>query len=210
MKVKICGITSVEDAVAAVEAGADALGFNLYPKSPRFLDPDRAAAISRALPPFVTRVAVTVDMPIAEIREIERVVRFDLWQLHGGESPETVSELLPRRMVKVFGLPADGGLADLFPAHDPQAYPVDGYLLDKLSPKFGGTGETFDWRLAVEFQKCVGRPCILSGGLGVNNVVQAIETVKSYGVDVCSGVEREPGVKDHSVMKEFIELCRKS
>lgn len=202
VRVKICGLTNLEDAQAAVEAGADALGFVLYPRSPRYVRPETAAEIASKLPPWVVRVAVAVRVDLAMVERVEQVWRPDVWQLHGGEGPEVSHLLAPRRVVQAVGLPR----------HEPLRtgdFRVEAFLLDKASPSHGGTGETFDWALARQFQENSAVACILSGGLRVENIVQALEMVRPSGVDVSSGVEQHPGKKDHRKMKELIELCRK-
>ena len=202
MKIKICGITNKNDAFAAVDYGADAVGFILYPKSRRYIEPAKAMELARQIPPYVQRVAVTVDMPPEELKKLDAQRAFDVWQLHGSETPSLCEKLKPLRLIKAFGLPLLTGI-------DTTQYPVDAFLLDKLSSDFGGTGETFDWNLARLFQLETDKPCVLSGGLNADNVVEAIEAVRPHAVDVCSGVEESYGIKDHRKLKEFIELCRK-
>jgi phosphoribosylanthranilate isomerase len=202
MIVKICGMTNLEDAQVACEMGADAIGFIFYPKSPRYIEPEIAALISGQLPPQVLRVAVTVNMSLGEVQAVEAIFRPNWWQLHGEEGIAHCRAMEPRELIKVFGMPMN---PDLPPAQD---YPVHGFLLDKASPAYGGTGETIDWKAAAEFKKAQKLPVFLSGGLSVDNIRQAIEVVEPYGVDVCSGVEASPGKKDHRKMKEFIERCK--
>jgi phosphoribosylanthranilate isomerase len=201
MKIKVCGITRPEDACAAAGAGADALGFVFYGPSPRNVAPGAAAEICRGLPPFLLRVAVVVDPSDDEVRRIEAVFRPDLWQLHGDETPERCRELAPRRLLKALGFPRDAG-------PPPEAYPVDGFVLDRASPRRGGTGETIDWAAAAEFVRHSPRPCLLSGGLTPENVVPAIERVRPYGVDASSGLETGPGIKDPGKIRAFIQRCR--
>lgn len=203
MRVKICGITNREDALHAVEAGADALGFILFPGSKRFITPEKAWAIAADLPPFVQRVGVVVDAGDAELELWRKASPFDLWQLHGQESPEFCRGLKGRgfRVVKALGFPLREKIL-------PESYPVAAFLLDKASPRHGGTGESFDWTLGSAFARAAGKPCILSGGLTPENVVQAIQTMQPYAVDVCSGVEAQPGRKDRRKVEEFISLCR--
>lgn len=204
MRVKVCGITNREDAFKAVDYGADALGFIIYPKSKRFIEPVVAWEIARELPPFVQRWLVSVNRTVADHKEIADSFGFDVFQMHGDETPEVCSSVNPSRasVVKVFGLPDD--------SVDASSYQdcVSGFLLDKASPARGGTGETFDWKLACKFISQVNKPVVLSGGLNPDNVVEAIETVKPFGIDVCSGVESRPGQKDLSKMKSFIEQAK--
>jgi len=204
VRVKICGITNKEDAEAAVEAGADALGFILYEKSKRFISIEDAIGIVNGLPPFVQTVAVTVNA-VKEFTNLgwrKQLKNFGIAQLHGEESPvhvKAVSKYLP--VIKVFP-------ADLANKIVPTDYQVSAFMLDTPSAEHGGTGRVYDWNLAVEFKKRTAKPLILSGGLNPENVAKAIETVQPYAVDVASGVEASPGRKDHAKMREFIQICK--
>jgi phosphoribosylanthranilate isomerase len=204
VRVKICGITSAADALAAAEAGADALGFILYPKSKRHVAPEKVRALVEELPPYVQRVAVTVNAAPEEIAAMEKLAVFDVWQLHGDETPESVRSLRPRRLVKALHLPLQAGHPRA------EAYAVDALLLDTPSPEYGGTGKTFDWELAAEFRAQAPKPLILSGGLTPENVAEAIGLVQPYAVDVSSGVEANgaPGKKDHAKLRDFIQACK--
>ena len=205
MRIKICGITNREDAEAAIAAGADALGFILYPASKRFIPIEKAIEIVETLPPFVQTVAVTVNA-MKEFTNLgwrKQLKTFGIAQLHGQESPvhvKAVSKYLP--VIKVF--PADKALVETT-----ANYPVSAFMLDTPSPEHGGTGRAFDWSLAGEFKKRTTKPLILSGGLNPENVAQAIETVQPYAVDVSSGVEASPGRKDHAKLRDFIRICKK-
>ena len=204
MRVKICGITNREDAEAAVAAGADALGFILYPPSKRFIPMEDAIRIVEALPPFVQTVAVTVNATkeFTNLGWRKQLKNFGVAQLHGQESPihvKAVSKYLP--VIKVF--PADQAAA-----MTPESYWVSAFLLDTPSKEHGGTGHVFDWNLAVEFKRRTAKPLILSGGLNPENVAKAIETVQPYAVDVASGVEASPGRKDHARLRDFIQICK--
>jgi phosphoribosylanthranilate isomerase len=201
IRVKICGLTNKADAYAAVDHGADAAGFILFEKSKRYLAPDEAVKIARELPPYVQRVAVSVNMPLEKVREIDQARAFDVWQLHGSESRGDCALLRPLKLIKAFGLPLMAGV-------NVKGYDVDAFLLDKLSEDYGGTGETFDWTLARKFQVEVEKPCILSGGLDPDNVKLALDAVRPYAVDVCSGVEESYGKKDLGKLKRFIDICR--
>ena len=206
LRVKICGLTNLDDALAATEAGADALGFILYEKSPRFLPMEKALGILAALPPFITAVAVTVNATAAftNLGWRKQLKHFGAAQLHGSESPahcRAVAKYLP--VIKA--LPADRASK-----MNPQDYPVSAFLLDTPSPEHGGTGRSFDWNLALEFKKKILRPLILSGGLTPENVAEAIAKVQPYAVDVSSGVESAPGKKDHAKLRDFIQACKKS
>jgi phosphoribosylanthranilate isomerase len=202
VRVKICGITNQADADAAVEAGADALGFILYERSPRYISPAAIADISRHLPPFLPRVAVAVNPTLAQIEDIERTALFEVWQLHGEEPPALCAGLARRRRVKAFHLQPDFNWSQI------QDYNVEGFLLDTPSAQYGGTGQTFDWSLARQFQQHTSRPLILSGGLNPENVASAVEQVHPYAVDVSSGVEVRPGQKDHHKLRDFIQICK--
>lgn len=204
MRVKICGITNLPDAEAAVAAGADALGFILYAPSKRFIPIEDAIRIVEALPPFVQTVAVTVNATkeFTNLGWRKQLKNFGVAQLHGQESPvhvKAVSKYLP--VIKVF--PADQAASII-----PEAYAVSAFLLDTPSKDHGGTGRIFDWNLAVEFKKRTPKPLILSGGLTPENVAEAMETVHPYAVDVSSGVESSPGKKDHAKLCDFIQICK--
>lgn len=202
-RLKICGITNLEDALIAAEAGAPALGFIFYPRSPRYISPEAAADISRHLPDTVCRVAVQVGWSEEEARRVESLMRVDYFQLHGAETPGLAASMRPRRLIKAFGLPLSAG-----GPHRPEDFDVDAFLMDKASLQHGGTGEVFDWKLAREFQQTVTpRPCLLAGGIHADNVEQALEVVQPWGVDVCSGVEASPGRKDRSRLLHFLKLC---
>ena len=194
MFVKICGITRAEDADAAVAAGADALGFVFWPDSPRFVDPYRARAIAATLPPFVTPVGVFVNQPAEYVMAVASLVRLGAVQLHGDEDePYAVSLGTPViKAVTAASLDAgawSGRYLLLVDAHDPV--------------RRGGTGLTADWdraaRLAGE------RPILLAGGLTPENVAGAIARVRPFGIDVSSGLERSPGVKDHQRLRALFE-----
>jgi phosphoribosylanthranilate isomerase len=204
MRVKICGITNLEDAEAAIAAGADALGFILYEKSKRFIPIENAITILEELPPFVQTVAVTVnaEKEFTNLGWRKQLKNFGVAQLHGEESPvhvKAVSKYLP--VIKVF--PADKAAAV-----DPEHYWASAFMLDTPSKEYGGTGHVYDWNLAVEFKKRITKPLILSGGLNPENVAKAIETVQPYAVDVSSGVEASPGRKDHARLRDFIQICK--
>ena len=205
VRVKICGITNREDAEAAVDAGADALGFILYEKSKRFIRADDAIGIVSGLPPFVTTVAVTVNA-VKEFTNLgwrKQLKNFGAAQLHGEESPQhvkAVSKYLP--VIKVFP-------ADMAHTVTPQLYEVAAFMLDTPSAEHGGTGRVFDWSLATEFKAWIGgKPLVLAGGLSPENVAKAITTVQPYAVDVVSGVEASPGRKDHAKLRDFIQICK--
>jgi phosphoribosylanthranilate isomerase len=200
-KIKICGITNLPDAQLAVELGADALGFIFYANSPRCVGMEAVADICRALPPFVVRVGVFVNAPLKEIRLAVALCGLDAVQLHGDETPDECRQA-PGRRIKAIRVRDEDSLRAA------AEYDVDALLLDTYTDaERGGTGRTFDWSLAVKAKE-IGPPIILSGGLATANVQEAIRKVRPYAVDVCSGVEREPGKKDPEKLRRFIELVR--
>jgi phosphoribosylanthranilate isomerase len=195
-RVKICGITNLEDALFAADAGADALGFVFYAKSPRYIAPERAREIVLRLPPFVAKVGIFVNEELDQVEKIMAYCHLDYAQLHGDEPPEQVAALAPRA-IKAVRVRSAADIERL------AQYQAIAYLLDTYHPtKHGGTGEAFDWELAVE-AKSHG-PIILAGGLTPDNVGDAIERVHPYAVDVSSGVEAAPGIKDHQKVQRII------
>jgi len=205
VKVKICGITNSEDALAACEYGADALGFIFYKKSPRFIELERVKDIIKDLPPFVTTVGVFVDEDADRISEIADAAKLDIIQLHGSEPPEFCN-VFKRKIIKAFKIQEQGARGK-GQENEIRRYTVSAYLLDTYKEGVeGGTGETFNWEIAKE-AKGFGR-IILAGGLTPQNVAEAVETVMPYGVDVSSGVEQKPGKKDLQKVKNFIERAK--
>jgi phosphoribosylanthranilate isomerase len=202
VKIKICGITNVEDALAAAEAGVDALGFNFFRKSPRYVEPARAAEIINRLPPFVMPVGVFVNEREEKIRDIMFTTGIKVLQLHGDERPE-FCERFANRVIKAFQVKDKDSLKHMVHYH------VSALLLDSYHDGLrGGTGTTFDWHLAV-VAKTFG-PVILAGGLTPSNVAEAVKLVQPYAVDVAGGVEKDKGVKDQSKMKKFVSEVRKA
>ncbi|MCD5390881.1 phosphoribosylanthranilate isomerase [candidate division NPL-UPA2 bacterium] len=212
-RIKICGITNLEDALRAVELRADAIGF-VFAESPRRIDSQEAARIIRSLPPFVTVVGLFVDEGAEKVREIMEYCRLDALQFHGNESPEYCKQFSRPvrgkslsgfiRTIKAFRIKDEETLKSI------PAYQVDAYLLDAyVEGAAGGTGKSFNWDLAVEAKK-IGRPIILAGGLGPDNVAEAIRKVRPYGVDVSSQIERTPGKKDHEKMRAFMKAVRRT
>jgi phosphoribosylanthranilate isomerase len=200
-RVKICGITNLADAQVAVEAGADALGFIFYEPSPRFIPVKNAAEISRALPPYTLRVGVFVNPAEDLVRRTIDECGLNLLQFHGDEPPEFCTQFGLMSM-KAFRIRDAGSLTEL------PKYPTDAWLLDAYaSDTLGGTGEKFNWDLAVEAQK-PGKPVFLAGGLTPGNVAEAIRQVRPFGVDVSSGVESSPGKKDHAKVRAFINAAK--
>jgi phosphoribosylanthranilate isomerase len=199
VKVKICGITNPDDALAAVEYGADALGFVFYEKSPRYIIPETAAHIIKVLPPFITTVGVFVDETKKKINEIIHVAGLNIVQLHGDESQEMCANW--SRVVKAFRIKE---FTDLERLRD---FNVSAYLLDAYDPDLpGGTGQVFNWDIALEATK-FGK-VILAGGLNPDNIARAVTRVRPYAVDVSSGVEKTKGKKDMYKMKLLIERTK--
>jgi phosphoribosylanthranilate isomerase len=198
VKVKICGITNLEDASIAVELGANALGF-IFAPSPRQITPQKTRAIIRAIPPFVKTVGVFVNEAPDAIREVMQHCGLDLVQLHGDESPGFCDELMPCT-IKALRIKDESSLQ----TSQPYQGKVRTLLLDTYSKeKAGGTGKTFDWNLAIKIKK-MGIPIILSGGLGPSNIDLAIHTVRPYAVDVNSAVEKCPGKKSPILIKALM------
>lgn len=200
-RIKFCGITRLEDALKGVELGVDALGFVLAPGSPRFLTPQAAAAIRRQLPPLVTAVALLRDAASDSVWEAIDTLQPDLLQFHGAETPEFCAS---------FGLPYIKAVA-MRGAHHPlpqiaQDYAsAAGLLLDGHAPgEMGGQGQTFDWTTIGRLAK----PVVLAGGLTPQNVAQAIRIARPYAVDVSSGIEAKPGIKDSGKMEAFARQVR--
>ncbi|MBH3451241.1 phosphoribosylanthranilate isomerase [Pseudomonas putida] len=200
---KICGITRIEDALAAAEAGADAIGFVFYAKSPRAVDVRQARAIIAELPPFVTTVGLFVNASRCELNEILEVVALDLLQFHGDETPQDC-EGYHRPWIKALRVrPSD----DLEAACQLYAG-ARGILLDTyVAGVPGGTGEAFDWSLVPAH---LSKPIILAGGLSADNVGQAIAQVRPYAVDVSGGVEQAKGIKDAAKIEAFMQAVKQA
>lgn len=202
VKIKVCGITNAADALAAIEAGADALGFIFYEGSQRFLNAEKARAIIREIPPFVSKVGVFVNNTPDHVSRVIEETGIDTVQFHGEEPPE-LCRGYSTKVIKAFRVQGKDMLA-LMPRYD-----VDAWLLDSFvqGGARGGTGTTFDWDLAVHACS-LGTPVILAGGLNPENIAAAIERVQPYAVDVSSGVEISPGKKDHAKIAAFIANAR--
>jgi len=196
-RVKICGFTRAEDAAYAAQLGVDAIGLVFYPPSPRNVDIDRAVEIVKALPAFVSVVALFVDEQESRIREVLEQVPIDCLQFHGDEPP-AACRLYDKRYMKAVRMQGGIDVSDLaLQYHD-----AAGLLLDAYHPGAkGGTGSRFDWDLIPEH--CV-LPIVLAGGLDINNARQAVQTVRPYALDVSSGVETEKGIKDALKMAAFV------
>ncbi len=197
--VKICGMTRFEDALAAARLGADWVGFNFWPRSRRYIAPEAAAAIVAALPPAVTPVGVFVDPTAAELSRAIQVSGVRIVQLHGDEPP-ALCATVPVPVVKGIRVRDAHSLAAL------AAYEVSAFLLDSATPGYGGSGTAFDWVLASEIAADV--PLWLAGGLTPGNVSEAVRRVRPRGVDVASGVESAPGVKDWKLIEAFIRNAK--
>jgi phosphoribosylanthranilate isomerase len=203
IQVKICGITNAADALAAAKAGANLLGFNFYPKSPRYVTEAEAAKIRPLLPKKVKAVGIFVNAALAEAAALCKSLKLHAAQFHGDETPQEVAEMASSLPVfKAFRVDPDFPLATL--DEYPEAY---AFLFDAAhTGQYGGTGHTTDWDVAR--RATVGRRIILAGGLNVENVAAAVRIVGPYGIDVASGVESEPGKKDHGRLREFIQEVR--
>jgi phosphoribosylanthranilate isomerase len=204
VRVKICGITNAADALAAIDAGANLLGFNFYEKSPRFITEAEAAKIRPLLPKKVQAVGIFVDASPADVTALRKSLKLDAAQLHGDETPEAVAEIarvLP--VIKAFRVEPGFSLKTLDEYSGAFAFLFDA----AHTGQYGGTGHSTDWDVAG--RAAVGRRIILAGGLKVENVAAAVRIVRPYAVDVASGVESKPGKKDHGRMREFIQEVRR-
>jgi len=201
IKVKICGITNEEDALAAVKAGADLLGFVFAEESPRRVTLEQATSISQMLPPYVVRVGLFVNAPEELVMHAMGACGLQLLQFHGDETPDYCRQFGAISM-KAFRVKGPETLQAL------PGYPTDAWLLDAFVPgQRGGTGHSFNWDLAIDAVK-LGRPVFLAGGLTPENVAEAVHRVQPYGVDVSSGVESAPGKKDHAKVEAFIKAAK--
>ena len=199
-KIKVCGMTSLKDTLVAVDAGADAVGFIFYKKSPRSVNIKTVREIVDELPPFVDAIGVFVNETAEQINKIADRCKLDRIQLHGDESPAFCKKI-KRRVIKAIRV------KDIQSLNKLSDFPVNGFLLDTFSKdQRGGTGKVFDWNLVHPAKKY--GSVFLAGGLTPGNVRQAIQRVKPYGVDVCSGVESQPGIKDHGKVKAFIKNAK--
>ncbi len=207
VRVKICGIRRFDDAITAVRAGVDALGFIFYEKSPRYIDPEEAKIILEELPPFVDTVGVFVDKKRKEVEEIIDYCRLDYVQLHGEESPKYCERLArsssPCEVLKAFRV-GPQLTEESFIEYLPH---VKGFLLDTYTKgEKGGTGKIFDWSAIEKLN--LHKPFLLAGGLDIRNINEALSSVQPFGVDANSGLEKKPGVKDHKLIVKFIQKVR--
>ena len=197
--VKICGITSLADARVAIDAGADALGFNFYRPSPRYISPETVREITDQLPQSILRVGVFVNEDVESVVRIIAEANLSAVQLHGDESPEYCHKLAGQYVIKVFRAGDD---------FDSGAYAVDAIMLDTKDDLLrGGTGRVFDWSIAQRTNNSAPK-LFLAGGLSPENVVDAIVTVRPYAVDACSSLEERPGRKNHARVRAFVEAAR--
>ena len=196
MILKVCGITNQEDATAAMDCGANAIGFNFYLPSPRYLTPQRAAEIQTSA--GIRRVGVFVNESPARVEEIARIARLDVVQLHGDETA-VQAKACPGPVWKAVRV-TPGLRLEAYEAFELEALLLDG----PAAERYGGAGHVFDWKLAA----AIGRPIILAGGLDASNVQRAVELARPWGVDACSRIESSPGKKDHTKMSEFLQAAR--
>ena len=198
---KICGITQIRDAYAVVESGADALGFIFYPKSPRYLAPERAKEIIQKIPGSIGKVGVFVNQEIGAVKEIVSFCGLHLIQLHGDESPQYCGQFPMSSLIKAVSHWAEEEIQKL------ENYTVKAILVDARDPGCpGGTGKNSDWALALRVKK--NHPLILAGGLNKENIRRAIEAVRPNAVDINSGVETSPGKKDPHQIREIMDIIR--
>jgi phosphoribosylanthranilate isomerase len=203
VKVKICGITNLEDALASVDAGCDALGFVFYKKSSRYVIPQKAKDIIKQLPPHIIKIGVFVDAPEDRVKRIAKLCHLDILQLHGDESPEFCQKFKNYRIIKAFRIKDKIDLPKIL------RYRTFAYLFDTYAKsKIGGTGKKFNWRL-LENLSGIKKPIFLSGGLNEKNVQEAIKLIRPDWVDISSSVEIRPGEKNHKRVRNFIHAARK-
>ncbi len=202
VKVKICGITNLEDALASLFSGAEAIGFVFYDKSPRYIRPQQAKNISRILPQKIKRVGVFVNAEVAKVKRIAKLCNLDMLQFHGQESFEYCQKFKGYKVIKAFRIKAKEDLEGI------SGYKTFAYLFDSFSrTKLGGTGNKFNWKILAQAVRM--EPVIfVSGGLTAGNVRQAVKLLKPDWVDVSSSLESRPGKKDHQKIKRFMQAIR--
>ncbi len=201
-RIKICGITNLEDALLAATLGADALGF-IFAPSPRQINSAKAREIIKKIPPFISSVGVFVNEKPGKIKELVNECSLDYIQLHGEEPPEFCQSLFPQKIIKTFRIKDEKSLEQVSSYFQVRAILLDTFVKGKA----GGTGITFNWQLAREAKK-MGKPIILSGGLSPKNVREAIESAAPFAVDISSGIESHPGKKDRVKLAGFIKAVR--
>ena len=208
-RIKVCGITTLEDAKEAIQIGVDAIGFIFAESSPRYISPEKAKEIAAQLPPFISLVGVFVDGDAVEVEEIIDYCGLTHVQLHGSEDPEYCQKLAqsatPCRLIKAFRVGPHTMAADFTPYEES----VKGFLLDTyVKDQEGGTGKTFDWSIIESLR--LKQPVLLAGGLGPDNVTEAIRAVRPFAIDVNSGVEDEPGRKNSDKLRQLVRLVREA
>jgi len=203
IKVKICGITNLADAEVSAQAGCDALGFIFYKKSPRYIDPLKAASIIKAMPSHLVKIGVFVNSNESYIKRIARLCHLDMLQFHGNESARFCDKFKDYRIIKTFRVKNKSSLKDIF-KYKPFAFLFDTYLESKR----GGTGVPFNWEL-IRHVGGLARPVFLSGGLNAKNIKRAVEIASPEWVDVSSSLETSPGKKDHRKVRQFIKVAKK-
>ena len=202
VKVKICGITNLEDARDSVKAGCNALGFVFYKKSPRYIEPDKAKAIIERLPKNIIKIGVFVNGKEKEIKKVARLCRLDMLQFHGDESPEFCKRFKGYKIIKAFRVKDKINLSKI------SIYKTFAYLFDTfVKSRIGGTGKSFNWKLLDALDR-ISCPVFLSGGLNAKNVKEAIKKVKPAWVDASSSLEIRPGKKDRNKIREFINVVK--
>ena len=202
-EIKICGITNLDDASFAAECGVDALGFNFYSKSPRYVAPERANEIIERIPERITKVGVFVNQDALEVKKIVGFCGLNLIQLHGDESSEYCYQFPRSLLIKALSPRREADLRKL------RTYPVRAILVDAYDPlRYGGTGKRSDWGIAVKVKKT--HLLIIAGGLHADNIREAIEVVSPHAVDINSGVESSPGRKDPEKVKKIVEIVRRT
>jgi len=202
VKIKICGITNLEDALNSVKAGCNALGFVFYRKSPRYITPEKASPIIKHIPAHILKIGVFVNAKEKTIKRIARLCNLDMVQFHGNESPEFCKKFKGYKIIKAFRVKDKIELKNLL------NYKTFAYLFDTfVKSKIGGTGRKFNWAL-VRHLSGFNKPIFLSGGLNVKNVTEAMRQVRPDWLDVSSSIETKPGKKDYKKVKKFISLAR--
>ena len=203
VKIKICGITNLEDALNSIKAGCNALGFVFYRKSPRYITPKKASRIIKHVPAHILKIGVFVNAEEKTIKRIAKLCNLDMLQFHGNELPEFCQKFKGYKIIKAFRVKDKIGLGNLL------NYKTFAYLFDTfVKSKMGGTGKKFNWA-RIRHLKGLRKPIFLSGGINTKNVTKAIKQVRPDWLDISSSLETKPGKKDYNKVKEFIEIVRK-
>lgn len=212
-RIKICGLTREQDVQAAVAAGADALGFVFYPKSPRYITPQQAGGLLAKVPPFITTVGLFVNVEPRQLQEIVALAPVSLLQFHGDETVEqcaALAQAVNRPFIRAMRIGSATTAADLLEyaqAYRDSSHLFAGLLLDTLVEAYGGSGKVFDWSL---IPKELAPQVVLSGGLSVRNATDAVKRVRPFAVDISSGVEQDKGIKDAAKIRAFIAAVRQA